>query len=527
MDVSLKTPIHDIDATPLKSVYLSIIADYDLKWAICELIDNAIDAWRAARRSDALDIKISIDTDQKTIRISDNAGGVKKDDLKVLVSPGAAAQSTLDDSIGFFGVGSKRSVVALAEQIWITTRHKTGSSYRIEYDDEWIHDAASEWRVPAFKVSNISEDSTEIELTKLRISVEEKDVAELIAHLSVTYANFLETENIWLTVNEIEVEPQFFTQWAFPEEYKPLTTKKILTDKVNGPTEFRITRGLTYEERTLTGDYGVFVYCNRRLIARALRSSDVGFATGLAGIPHHNMNLARIIVEFEGPAKNMPWTSKKDGINYNHAIFQAVRDDIISTVENCTKWSKVLKPDFATKVEPFVTGDIPSERVAASKPIKSRLPSPPRMRVDFKETIVSVNKGLVLRKPYIRGLYESIIAEEVIWRQKILTQRNRISWIILDSAVEIGCKEYLVNEVSNGISDERLKGLTREALENEVQTHVLKGDDIWRRFRYGYQIRNNFIHRKADVTVPDDDVEQFRHDVKRFLIQAFGIKFPS
>lgn len=522
----MKTPISGTDATPIKSVYLSIIADYDLKSAVCELIDNGIDAWRAANRNDALEISVKIDTDQQTIKIIDNAGGVGKDDLKALVSPGSAVSTQIDDSIGIFGVGSKRSVVALAELIWITTRFKDEATYRLEYDDDWIHDPESNWDVPTFKVPDINENSTEIELTKLRIRVENKDVEELKNHLSITYANYLEDENIYLVVNDSRIEPKFFNQWAYPVEYGPKMIKKYISDKNGNRTVFRITSGLTYEEGTLTGDYGVFIYCNQRLITRALRSSEVGFSTGLAGIPHHDMNRARIIVELNGSAQNMPWTSKKDSISYNHATFQAIKDDIINTVINCTKWSKSFRRDFKTKVEPFKTGDIVEETLPVAESIKSRHPTPPRVRNDFKETVISLNKGLALGKPYIRGLYESIIAEEAIWKLKILTQRNRISWIILDSAVEIACKEYLVHETNNGIGENRLQGLDRIDLQNEVETHVLTGNDIWNRFSYNYQIRNNFIHRKADVTVIDDDVGQFRDDVKLFLNKAFGVKFP-
>lgn len=39
-----------IDATPQKRLFLSIIADYDINTAVCDLIDNAIDHWIDGRR---------------------------------------------------------------------------------------------------------------------------------------------------------------------------------------------------------------------------------------------------------------------------------------------------------------------------------------------------------------------------------------------------------------------------------------------------------------------------------------------
>lgn len=521
------TPTTSIDATPIKSVYLSIISDYDLRTAICELIDNSIDAWRAAKRSDALEVKINIDVDQQSLNIIDNAGGVSKSDLKVLVSPGSSSETPVPDPIGVFGVGSKRSVVALAERIRITTRHKNEVTHRVQYDDDWIQDPESDWTLQVQVVEDIANDSTEIELTKLRVRVEREDVEELKAHLSVTYANYLEQENIYLVVDEVLIEPMFFAQWSFNSEYPPRTFRKTLPNRQYGSVDFRITQGLTVEEGTLTGDYGVFIYCNRRLIARALRSGEVGFMTGLAGIDHHAMNLSRVIVEFDGPAKLMPWTSKKDGIYYGHPTFQSVKHDIINSVINATKWSKALKRDFGSKVEPFKTGAVVEESLPASEPIKSRLPSPPRVRRDFNENIISINRGLTLSKPYIRGLYESVIAEEIICKKKTLTQRNRMSWILLDSVVEMGCKEYRVYEDPHKIGDEALKKLTRLELQHQTSKTLMPGDPIWVRFEYNYHRRNSFIHHKADVTVPDVDVEQFRHDVRRFLVNAFGIKFSA
>lgn len=257
-------------------------------------------------------------------------------------------------------------------------------------------------------------------------------------------------------------------------------TVRSLSDGTNGKAEFKITNGLTYQDPTLTGNHGVFVYCNRRLIARALIEPELGFVTGQAGIPHHDMNLARIIIEFSGDADNMPWTSKKDAINYNHPSFHNARSDIITVVSNCVKWSKVLKPNAADKVVPFIEGEIKEERLPAKDRIKpSRLPTPPKSRKDYKEDIASANRAIAAEKPWTRGLYESIIAERLIAGAKSLSLRNRISWIILDSIVEIGCKEYRVREMGQTMSAANVKKLTREGLHDEVSQHLLKGDPIW------------------------------------------------
>src|SRR5438552_2907554 len=115
----MKKLIDEIDATPSKRVYSSIIADYNLTTGICELIDNSIDVWARNSGSRPLNIEIEIESDQQTITVKDDAGGREKAELSLMVTPGSSSWKDTDESIGIFGVGSKRAVVALAQQVQI------------------------------------------------------------------------------------------------------------------------------------------------------------------------------------------------------------------------------------------------------------------------------------------------------------------------------------------------------------------------------------------------------------------------
>src|SRR5579872_5530340 len=119
-----------LDATPEKRIFLSIISEYDLQRSVCELIDNAIDLWSKNKRAD-LEVNIVADDQQQTISIRDNAGGIEEDKLDHVVSPGKTSNDVSDDVIGYFGVGSKRAVVALAENIAIHSRFQKGKSYTV------------------------------------------------------------------------------------------------------------------------------------------------------------------------------------------------------------------------------------------------------------------------------------------------------------------------------------------------------------------------------------------------------------
>lgn len=523
-----KEQVDIINATPSKRIYRSIIADYDLNTAVSELIDNAIDAWSGMPGGQALVIAIEIDLGQQKITIMDNAGGVKENELKKLISPGETTVEGTGESIGIFGVGSKRAVVALSQAVRITTRYHQEQTYRLEYDDDWLQN--ENWDIPYYRVDQISPSTTKIELPELRFKIDEEMIEKLREQLSVTYAYFLDTTSrITIKVDDVPIVGKYFENWAYPQEANPKGfIKKLVTRKGNQKIRFEITSGLVREKGALA-DYGVYFYCNKRLICKALRTPEVGFSSRVAGIPHHTMCLARIFVKLDGPSDGMPWTSNKAGINYNHDIFQAIRKDIIEAVKAYTQLSKKLHPVFNEKVFPYDTGQIEPVRLENDESIKpSKLPPIPRdtRKKDFKTIVLELNKNLSEEKPWIQGLYESIIAERLIADQRDLRQRNRISVILLDSTIEIAFKEFLVYEVKESYSDKRLIELTRLVLHDEVKRHLPLSTSIWNQINFLYKMRCELIHRKA-TAVSGVDIDRYRKITMTILNETFGIQFPD
>src|ERR1051325_3996759 len=155
----MKKELKVVQAIPSKRMYQSIIADYDTELAICELIDNAVDLWIKEGKTSQLKIDLDIDTDQQTIKVSDNAGGISEGDIKKIIAPGYTSNSSADDTIGVFGVGSKRAVVAIAQEIKILTRYKKENTILLEYDDAWLK--LETWDLPYHIYGqNISPNST-------------------------------------------------------------------------------------------------------------------------------------------------------------------------------------------------------------------------------------------------------------------------------------------------------------------------------------------------------------------------------
>jgi hypothetical protein len=520
--------IRNINATPSKRIYWAVIADYDLKLSICELIDNAIDNWHRMGEQVDLVVKIDFDDRQKNIRVQDNAGGIKESDLKVIISPGDAKSTSDEETIGIFGVGSKRAAVALSQDIKITSRYENENTFMVCYDDAWL-EKADDWDVPVFKVNNINAGSTIIELQKLRHDFYKKDFALLQSQLSYIYAKILHNRKIAIRINGRPLNPKNYEHWSFPPSHEPTVYKGgVLME--NERVDYEILCGLTKSLKEQVADeyeeYGVYFYCNDRLIERAVKTFDVGFGKSMAGKLHTSHQIVRVIVSLKGKSKLMPWNSSKSKININHPIFKKIQTDI---VEATTRYSKISK-SFSNNKDSFVfkykEGEIKEVRVEDKKVLKSYLPPLPKIqKTRYDEVVRENNKDIAKDKPWTVGLYEVIIAVNVISKLN-LKQKNRIILLLLDSTLEIAFKDYLANEVG-GYSDERLNKIfkNRHDVHNEVKNNpnCFFSAEQWKRIEYFYKLRCDLVHKKSSANISDDDVENFKTLVEEVLKKLFDI----
>lgn len=517
-----------VDATPSKRLYLSIIADYDANKSVCELVDNALDIWVKNGRTTPLAVQIIFDQYQQRILVCDNAGGLSESELSYIVGPGHTGTVETDETIGIFGVGTKRAVVALAQDITIKTRQE-GDTHLIAFDDAWIKED-DDWRLPVYKVDDIPEGTTLIELVRLRQAITDDLVSQLKEHLGATYALFLQDGNVTISVNDVAVEPITFDDWAFPPGFEPREYTGELPIEDNKPVKVHALAGLTSESSPGGGEYGVYVYCNDRLVARALKTYDVGFATGLAGKPHADISLARVIISLHGPAKLMPWNSSKSDINPSHEVFVALRNWLLSVVKDYTSLARRLSKQeggWSDNVFKYDTGNVKKVDVEAFPEVKtSYLPPLPKVQRRYGRVIKDINKSVSKQKPWTTGLYESVIAVDLVLRQD-LEQKNRIALILLDSTLEIAFKEYLVKESKEQYSEKRLQGMFRDRrqVHTEVAKHVGIADEVLKKINHYYDARCQLIHRRATISISETEIMDFREIVENLLGRLFGLRF--
>jgi len=529
MAVTRKIERGAIDGTPEKRLFWSIISDYDVKTAICELVDNALDLWVLSERSEPPRIAIDLDVARQSISVCDTAGGIKKADLRLIVAPGGSKNDPNAEIIGIFGVGSKRAVVALGERVELRTRVKGQATFQIDITKDWLE--SPDWEMAIYEVPDIEPNRTEIHITQLRRHINDDDVAQVTAHLGEVYASFI-TLGCLIKVNGQEVVAKRFAVWAYPPEFPPRTTSFPLAHAPDGVVRVSITGGLILNRDPEAENYGVYFYCNKRLIVGHLKTRDVGyFVSGEAGVPHPDASLARVIVEMDGPAKLMPWNSSKSNLNPTHPIFRAVRPTVIQLASYYSSLSRRLKDDWKKEVFAYKAGD--SEMMEAPDPtVRNPLVLPPLPKVNkpYVEKLAERNRKQVKDKPWTLGLVESIAAVDIIARQKLET-RTRIALLLLDSTFEIALKEFIVHRSDlfspQVYTDAKIHQLfsRRHDVIREVKPHVDIDQAVWQKAQHYYAVRNKLIHERATVSVTDFDIGNYRATVTQVLSKLFELKF--
>lgn len=523
----MKTPVDPIDATPSKRLYLSIIADYDVNKAICELIDNALDIWVLSGRTKVLSVDITLDENQQRIHVSDNAGGMAQSDLRYVVAPGYTGNLEGQAIIGIFGVGTKRAVVALAQEIRIRTRHDS-NTYQVEFNDDWIKQS-DDWHLPVDQVDSIQRGTTQIELTKLRRLLTAETETQLRDHLGATYARFLKNRKVKIFLNGKRVKPITFENWAYPPNYEPRAYSGAIPTRDGETVKVNAVGGLTLESSP-GGEYGVYFYCNDRLVASSLTTYEVGFASGLAGKPHADISLTRVLVSLNGQARLMPWNSSKSDINTSHEVFLALRNWLLRVVKDYASLSRRLSKfegGWPQNVFKYLNGSFKRVKVDDFPSVNtSYLPPLPESKPRYSRTVREKNERIAENKPWTIGIYEAVVAVDWILKQGF-QQKNRLALILLDSTLEIAFKEYLVNDSGVSYSSKRIHDIfsDRTQVHNEVAKVVSIPNTDWKKIKHYYLMRCQLIHQRASVAISDPEIADFRKTVERVLRKLFSLKF--
>ncbi|MGJ4907829.1 ATP-binding protein [Bradyrhizobium sp. HKCCYLS2033] len=529
--VPIKRELGPIDGTPEKRMFWSIISDYDLKTGLCELIDNALDIWLRSSRSKVPKILIQLDTERQIISVQDDVGGVKFEDLHLLLAPGGSKNDPASEVIGIFGVGSKRAGIALGEQVDIRTRFRSGQSLELNITREWLEN--EDWKLAAYEIPDIERGTTRVEISRLRRPFISTDIGALRVHFGQTYSWFIRNGCV-IEVNGVGVGAEDFDNWSYPPGYAPKVAAFEVDFLSEGKVSVEIVVGLIGDRVPEGDNYGAYFYCNHRLIVKELRSREVGyFNPQEAGVPHPDASLCRGIVRLQGPARLMPWNSTKNGINTGHVLFGRVRATLAPLMAYYTSLSRRLKDDWSAKVFSYNSGDVePVDESPSSSSLRSHLPPLPRAKRPSIEKLKSRNRIQIDRMPWTLGLIEAMGAIDVISKLNIET-KNRIALILLDSNFEIALKEFIVHrtdlfpQMTYGSAKIGQLFQRRSSVLSEIKTKISIPQELIAKADHYYGLRNKFIHERATVDVTERDIRNYRAVVVQILKLLFGLSVPD
>lgn len=169
---------------------------YTVKGALCEYIDNALEAFKNNKKngiknlSDKLDITIDINKDR--IVIDDNGVGIATSEIQRAMKPG---HNPGKQSLSEFGIGMKAASFWLGKK-WSLESYPIGDDdpYKIEFDLESLLASNSE-EVELQGISSLEKDSgVKITLEKLNSTIEHKQAKRTWEEIQETYQLFTSRE---------------------------------------------------------------------------------------------------------------------------------------------------------------------------------------------------------------------------------------------------------------------------------------------------------------------------------------------
>lgn len=118
------------------------------------------------------------------------------------------------------------------------------------------------------------------------------------------------------------------------------------------------------------------------------------------------------------------------------------------------------------------------------------------------------------------GLIDHLAAVKLL-RETNIEGRNRLSLILLDSALEIGFKQYLIYEKGIDLQEPALTH--RDKLEKIMKNNSSFDDDTWKQIDFYYDERCGAYHKEAEKTLTEPHIEKFFDLVIKVFNRLFGM----
>ncbi len=359
-----------IDVQPTKELFIYMLTrDVKLEKAIIDLMDNSIDAaLEKATGNDLSPFRIDITINKDEFMIKDNCGGIDIDIARDYAFK-FGRPDFIDKrvgNIGQFGIGMKRTIFKLGKMAYVESQSQDTKFNLILDIDEWKKDA-EDWTF------NLDVDTL----------AEPVSIDNTYTILSVTnlHQEVSESFNIQNFINELKVETEEAHAYNLAKGLKIYINGDLLTfhipvlkstDEINilmneyifekdTRDEVKVTIYAGISDRELT-EAGWYVYCNNRLLVTANQNLTTGWESNGIRKFHPDFAFFRGYVFFESKnGDKLPWTTTKDGINFNSPIYQKILLEmqnsikpILDFLSNYAKEKSIINKD-PENIEPTLS----------------------------------------------------------------------------------------------------------------------------------------------------------------------------
>ncbi|HEC75660.1 MAG TPA: ATP-binding protein [Thermoplasmatales archaeon] len=511
--------IEEIDATPNKKVLMSISKDIDLYHGICEMIDNSIDNWKINGMIEELRINLFFDEGDNKIEYEDNSGGIREDILSMIIQPGGTERTLDEETIGIFGVGSKRALIALAGYSETISRYGSDDTFKIIIDEDWLSNES--WKVKKFKTDDIEHGKTRFLLKQLKFRIDDKVINDIKQKIAETYFYYIKEHGVKIKVNGVTLAPIIFDRWAYPPGREPRRYIFNIPCENEEYIKVELLVGLMLES-SQTGEYGFDVYCNDRMILKNVNDYRLGFKSSMLGQPHPTVAWFKGIIRLNGKNRFMPWNSSKSNIDSLNPTYQKLLDLILKYAKPYVQLSRRLSSSSDEDIKPYSAGSIVTIDLRSREPVDSDFPQLPPGKESYFNKALKENKEIIKTSPWSRGILENILAVDAILKTK-LENKNRYALILLDSCLEIAFKDYLV--WIKKININKVQERYRERLHKTIKNQKIIPNEYWNRIDYYYDLRCKLYHEDATPTITDSDILNLRSLVCDILEKMMGLTF--
>lgn len=340
-------------ANPTKGFFVRMITrDITLEDCILDLIDNSVDgAWRCegsrpmglADGADLSKYQIRIDACPDRFAIKDNCGGMTLDDaIKHAFSFGRHTEEHDDYSIGVYGIGMKRAVFKLGDDVRIRSTFTETQGNKLSFAvpivvSGWLKDNDPPWDFDIVDDEPLDEDGVEITVKTLTPGAKSAfDSPAFIQNLRRMIARDYSLHlnrglKIFLNDNEI-------VGWKIElrqsDEFKPMRIdyedevdgEKVSVEVIGGmaappPEDSDPSENDEGERR-----YGWYVICNGRIVLAADKTVVSGWGTDDWPQWHRQYSgFIGIILFTAADAAALPLTTTKRSVDTSSEVYRRSR----------------------------------------------------------------------------------------------------------------------------------------------------------------------------------------------------------